>query len=570
MFPRGPWTRSLICVSAFMVPVLLFLPVHYETNDDLGSAWILSGGDGFPADPFLMFTSRTFNGALFFLYHHAPGIPWWGIAIYATLFSGFTMLGALLFKAGKPALFFLPPLAHFSLHILVFASITSATLLLEFAALLCLFEIALLGKTPSRHPFLYLTAVGGGLGFSLLLRWEIAWYFLFFAIPLFLFADRRTVKILLAVIALSCGPLLLDRAVFHATSTHQEKEFCAYNRLRAAFHDTPDGDFRPGVTEKALGLAGWTETEYRFFRKWLVYDAPQFNRKKLAAFLAANADHGLASVPSRIVSAAFAAKRHLLTLFLAGMMLAAIYANGFANRSRKNRFAVGALMAVNSAGILFLLYYRFVARVYLPLFIFAAISPWLALRLRMPATSKEKDPEEYLLKGLAGGMIALAMVSALMLGSALIRDRRESRFVAESLTATKARLSLRILVAMDPDIGLRLERVHPLSEKILPPVTAYFPEGWAVHSPRFRRILDSLELRDGRAFLRWMLDNDSVGLVLYDPDSSHARESVALWERYYRQLFPDPPAHCLPALEYQDPKAGTFAVYRLATRTPAR
>lgn len=92
---------------AVLLLAILYVPMTYEVNDDMCLINILSGGaaalpDVSSTTPFM---SQLMTYLLFNLYKWIPGFPWFGMIIYATAFTGSTLVVSVLVRNAKDRLF---------------------------------------------------------------------------------------------------------------------------------------------------------------------------------------------------------------------------------------------------------------------------------------------------------------------------------------------------------------------------------------------------------------------------------------------------------------------------------
>lgn len=571
-FFSSAFIRGFLAASLFFLVILVCVPIHYETVDDLMAIWTLSGKDGYPAAPFVIFISYALNHAFFYLYGNFPTIPWWGLLIFGAAFTATVLLFSVVFRLGRAACFIFPVLLFFLFYSLESINFTNATLLLEFSVLLCLYEMLLIKKIPVQYPFFYLCLLTACLSLSLLIRWQAAMYFLVFGlIPLLCCARTALVRKIFWVILLPCVVWITDCAIFKATLGSPEKEYLAYNTLIYRINGTSEGLLYPGITEGALLKAGWTLSDYKFLHRWMFYDDSVYSIEKLITFLKVNSVSPLKSWLVYFLSRGLSGGWYLVLALLTLLAMGLAYRRQFSSLAIKERYRILIPLILNIAAIIFFIGHRFVPRIYVPLLIYMIISLQLALRWKIPEIEfslgdlRRRWEEHYSVWAVA---ILFSVVGMGSLSYGLWQDHRSNEFVVTSLRNIAAEGHVRVLVELDPLSGFFFEGVHPLSEQILPPGLACFPMAFSINSPRYQKVIHSLGLHSGRDFLHWIVDNDAIGLVIYDremhgQDSRLFKEVLQGWEEFYRQHFPTLSVQLTLIREFHDLKAGTMRFYRL-------
>lgn len=577
----------LVCAALVILAVLL-LPVRYEANDDFAIVRQLNPLNGFGIDPHVYFLSWTLARAWQAAYRLSPWIPWYGLTLYFGLVLGGGLLAGVAWRSAprRAALFWVPALALFLGTSAVLLSFTSVSLILLFGALMVLFEGLWLDRSAKGLGRLQVGLAFGAIVLAYLLRWKLAVAFLGLGLPLLLFAGRRHIRGALLFALGLLAVLLADRTGDRLTGDAAWRDFERYNLLRSSFHDTADGAFHPGVTEGALQQVGWERADYEAYRNWILYDDELFNAEKLRAFLAANR-LGEADLVKTIAGRMHESLvKHWGFLALAGLALGALIARGWPRwrmLPAPVRWRVLATMGAITAAVAFFLGYRFMPRIFLPL-----LAYWVVLGCLMtgPAPAEWASPEAPA-RASPGparprGRPGAAAVAALFAATALWMAATQGAHVMSTLQASaqaksRVQAALRavrdrvrdpdlVLLMMDPNRGLRLECIHPLREFADLERMKIFLGGTGINSPRYRTILRDLGLESGRDFLRWMLDNPRVLLVLDGQGERHTRFYEIVWLSYVqRHVSTDREVGLVPVFDFRDGARHGLAFYRLLT-----
>jgi len=633
----GAFFGPLALAVAGIALIALFLPARYEANDDFAIVRQLDPRNGFATDPHVRYLSWFLSRLLHALYAALPGIPWYGLTLYLGLALGAGLLAGTAWRAarGWAAWLWVPAFTLFLGFCAAFLSFTSVSLVLLLGAMLGALEWHLRGAPPTGVRRRHAALLAAAFLFALLLRWKLVLPALTLVLPPLLVARRPPARrmILAALVALLV--LGADRAIDRVGESPGWHAYDRYNSLRSRFHDTEAGRYHEGVTDAALTRAGWTREDYETFRHWMLYDDHLFTRERLETFLEANWLE-TEKLPVAVWSAIrqnVAENARFLAAALLSVLGLALFAvarrrggasGGAATRAappacpstadsgdrraelgvRGPRLVMGALGLI-ACGVLFLLGYRFLPRVFLPILAYWIAAACLLIgpsmdgrggplgEARDSSRGREKSPARG-----AGGRssakfpscLAAARIAALSCAAAvlvlvfaegagimnLLRQSERTRARAlGALTSLRERSGGEAvdLVLMDPVRGLHFECLHPLRELRGIAPTRVFLGGAALRSPRERRVLSELGLPDGRAFLRSLADHPRILLALETSGEQHAHSWELLWHSYLqRNVFLDHPVRLRPVLDLRDRRGAGYVFYRLESvpaTTPA-
>ena len=564
---HSAFLKGFLVAAVFVGIVLCFAPVRYEANDDFGSISKLSEQSGFPPDPLHPTLSTTLGWLLRSLYRIHPNFPWYGALIYSSAFLGISLMLSVLFRStqGLSMLIALPLLCLLFFHVFAFASITSASLILQLGVLLCLMEWVVRDECPAKKGKLYACVLALGFLIGFLLRWRMVLYATAFGIPILLFMKQRQLAKAIPLLTVVVLVMIGDRAVFHLMSTDEQKAYLEYNRMRARFHDTAWGDEHGDSTLKALKKAGWSREDYGFYKSWILYDNRQFNTENLRTFLRENepkeADSFFLAWWKKLRRQFYTGNHYVLALVFATLSILAYRFEGFLPSSVKNRVRIVLALTVIGSGILYVMCFRFVPRVFVPLYAYFFGACFLLSRWETEGSPdvRTRPFRRTLLLVSALVFCVLTWGQAVAQGKMdvriLKRSKEEKEYIQKVLSVVKNRSAVPdpLLVLMNPMSGLGAEYVHPLKEFSDFTDLRIFPAGWGVNSPGYSSILRDMGLEDGRAFLTWMIDNPKALLVLISRNGTETWRWKSLWESYFsRRIVPARRARLVPVHDFRN------------------
>jgi hypothetical protein len=166
--------------------------------------------------------------------------------------------------------------------------------------------------------------------------------------------------------------------------------------------------------------------------------------------------------------------------------------------------------------------------------------------------------------------VVVSLGQAYAQGKALVQDvetrRKMKDYIHRCMTAVKNNPAYGdpLLVLMDPSIGLRSEAVHPLKELADFPDVRIFPGGSKVNSQVYFDALRQLGLKDGREFLKWLINNKGTLLVLNAIGKARIDDVKYLWESYYnRRIAPGHRVRMVPVHDFRGRRGGGLVFYRV-------
>ena len=573
--------NTFVSVSIGLFIVILLLthaPIRYEINDDIIIKNILSGQDRSPAD----FSSTThvvsqiLSYLLYHLYSKFPSVPWFQLTIYLEAYLGIVITLSVLLKrtlCRKSVLYpilLVPSLVVFFLSCLTHITFTSAALFLEFGALFALFEwMTRKGPQPESRP------VGGYLPalclvMSFFLRWHGFFSSLLFGAPILLFARKHHVKMLLLLVFVLLIAFSADKTISFMNDTPHHREFLKFNKVRSSFQDYIGGEYFEGTTEKAAHDAGWSINDYWFFRMWTIYDDKLFSAEKVGIFLKENSPTGTMLpeiILERIIASATENKHYVLLFVFTFLSLVCYGLRPFLSLERKEKATILLSMGFMVLGIIFLMYYRFPSRIYIPLFVFILGTAFIFFDIK--AVTR---PQNALLTAAGLVFLVLAVVEGYTQSKTNLQSLQytqvENSYVRSCLEQVRSRYGDPLLLQLLPTAshGLGIERIHPFrpsTDFTLDNRIFYNP----VNSPRYYAQLEQYGIKDGNAFLKWTINNERVLFVFFDEGGQVGELVRKLWELYYdKHISPDHHVSLEKVADFRQSSGIGFVFYRMIAR----
>lgn len=568
---------AFVLTSISLLVVLTALPIRYETNDDLSYITELSG---FCPTPVSFVLNPLTGYALYGLYRLFPAVPWYGILVYGCIWLGIFLAAGVFLRFSSRFLFLIaaPILFILVLRSYAFLGLTTASLLLLFSVFLSHLEWSVKRGCPLSTPGRYSGILTAGLLLAFALRWELVSYCMVLAAPLLLIHpltlfQRKSSFVAAAVI------LLLSIVNFAYLQSGDNHAYNVYSKLRKKFHDTDKGYPHGAVTIAALQKTGWDWDDYVLFRDyWFVYDRHRFNAEKLSVFLEANDPKTKLPLVRHIqdrVSYAYRENKKNIHFLAASFALILLY--GF-TRSRAGSFrktiARLAAFGIVLSSMLFLMYYRFEPRVYLPLFLYLFGSA---------AVLFCDDPQSLIFSHRLTPVIlwvAMSALAALTWGQAaliakdfhedLLASDNNRRYLKNALKRFETNLSdaeERVFFIMNPLTNLMVETVHPLQEKKELSNLAFIPFGWQINSRQYDSILAHLNLENGRELLKWTVDNRNAVWcwLLLKPEENNLPHRITNY--FNRHIVSDRRVAFRTISDYRDRNGTGIVFFYIETET---
>ena len=420
-------------------------------------------------------------------------------------------------------------------------------------------------QCPSENTKLYGCVLALGFLIGFLLRWRMVLYATAFGMPILFFLKWRQLAKAIPLLAVLGLAMIGDRALFHLTSPDEHKAYLEYNRLRARFHDTAWGDDHGDSTRNALRKVGWSREDYVFYKSWSLYDNRRFNTETLRTFLQENEPNEGDSVfllgQTRLRRQFHTGNHYALALVFATLSILAYRFENLLRLSRVNRLKIILALTVIGFGILYVMCFRFVPRVFVPLYAYFFGACFLLSHGKaegLPAV-RNRPVRKILLLLLAlvfcvftwGQVVAQGKMDIRILE----RSKVEKEYIQKALSVVKDRGNVPdpLLILMNPMSGLGAEYVHPLKEFSDFTDLRIFPAGWGVNSPGYSSILRDMGLTDGREFLTWIIDNPKALLVMISRNGIETWRWKSMWESYFsRRIAPSKRARLVPVYDFRN------------------
>ena len=578
VFARAGFLKGFLFAAVFVAMVVSFVPVRYEANDDFGLIARFSRESGFKPDPLQPHVSWSLGAVLCPLYRWHPKVPWYGLFIYTAAFWGMSLILSVLFRSTRGASMWLalPLLGILFFHVFSFGSFTSASLLLECGVFLSVMEWVVRGECPAKHPRFYAGTLALGFLAAFVLRWMMVLFASAFGAPVLLFVRKRQLGKAIPLLMVLGLAMAGDRALFHLMISDEHKAFLEYNALRARFNDTVRGDDHGPLTRRALQKAGWSLEDYVFYKSWVLYDNREFNTETLRTFLRENdpkKEESVFQLGLKGLRRQFRIGNHYaLALVFATVSILVYRFDDWWRYARRMQLRILLTLAVIAFGILYVMCFRFVPRVFVPLsaYFFGTCFMFSHLKSDPQPESRNRPVFKKVL------LLCAILFCLLTWGQAYAQGRKVARILKQS-EAEKAYIQHGLswvrnreattdplLVLMDPVGGLGAEYVHPLKEYSDFTDLRVFPGGWGAHSPRFYSILRDMGLPDGRAFLEWMIDNPRALLVLRTKGRMYTLRWESLWESYYaRRIAPGKSVRLVPVYDFRNGNGAGLVLFRM-------
>lgn len=554
--------RATLLTTVLVTVVFSIVSPRFAKNDDFAILCGLSGKDGFPATPEPSFVSTTLTNALYHLYRVSPTIPWYGIMLILTHCVACIAWWALLFRndlrLGSRILICVPLLIFLTLSLLN-VTFTATTLLIAFGGALN-FAASVRGSSEGTRSFRSSTLVFCSTCLLLGACWRLtlAVAAVAVAVPAIILAgvecSRVNVRRLLLLMFPFALFVLLDLFLGHFVSTSLDPSIAEFQRQRGLFHD-----YSGSVTVKALDAAGWSSTDYQVFHDlWTVYD-DRFNTDSVTKYisntepLASPSFYEFTNIALMRMNSAIGKSSLQMPIFLCawfGVILLGWSKADSRSVGDKIYFSQKLLDWVSSLCVLsligLLIWFRFVERIYIPLFLL--VTGVLALRFGQRRGSHIRFAKSQIAR------IAVFMVCAanavFLVGFGLSFTWFHRGFYTQAGIADDLRYACRdylsergirgsdvIFVPLNPVCGFGVEYCSPLNELAPWGDCRMMPSGWMVSTQRYRSVLEQLKCQNGFDFLKLLANDSQTFLVHVDIGDDDRDSAVRVWERYLNQEY---------------------------------
>jgi hypothetical protein len=500
--------------TAMVVLIATLLPRAFLVNDDPGFALYLRLGVYTPE------MSSLFNWALVWLYHVAPGLPWYGLYLYAVIIA----TGAVLVHTCLDLVDRRPGVGHVATwigaivlvasHIILALGVTWTTVSISalgtaLVALVAHFESCQIsGQRPSwlRCMIYGLLFVAGfvlreagiaAMGAALLPL--LVWI----GIGLIRRRQFPRVAAVIGFVAPFAVVVLVQNRIPHARG----EEYNEFNKVRGVINGAAAfGDLENRAPE-LLERAGWTVQEYRDFENWLLADDSEFpidKVRRLAETGGVPIDVGFAesvAVVRDVVTESAASVWLLFTITAGGLLLGWL---GVIGRRRAILFSLSNLVFLSFVPIALARFSRFPQRLSLSFYTVAAFGAFVFFVgevARRPVATVTKRR----------GTIALAVIALFALAWArnlLAWTKRDAWPYHATLAAFADRINARNGFIMN---SVGIGEMDPLLADSLG--YAGLPSGWGTFTAPWYDYIHRFGLHSGAEMLHNMIDNPNAYVV---------------------------------------------------------
>ncbi len=373
-----PLTVSVAIVLVLITFQQVFFVSSYQTNDDIGMTFVVSGTGTTPSpDEHLRFSNVIVGFVLKFLYTKAPDVPWYGLYHMAVHFLALTALLFALVSRGftwRRVLFFLLYFAAVGLYFLNELQFTVTAFVAGQAGAFLFVSAAGTGQPALRSPLMIACAVIL-IALSAMIRTSSCYLALLLALPLMLitvFGERYSRQAILNFVVfivltavLVGGVTAFDRGWYNRDP--EWRDFSAVNALKSRFIDWHHTEFSE-ETKHAFDEVGWSINDYYMLLTWFYADETVYSRENLEKILAHFPSYKSYLTPGQVASRLreiFADGAYIIALVL---LFALCLPPG-----RKPAAALAGTAVTAVALMIFLIYTkRLPGRVYFPMFSFLA------------------------------------------------------------------------------------------------------------------------------------------------------------------------------------------------------
>ena len=373
--PRSAGTEARLLLLAALINAALFaitlsfLSPGFDTNDDIGMVFIVSGeATGAPSGD-IVFSNILIGRFLQHLYQWTDRVNWYTAYLLSVHFATMTGLlyAFLRMQASRTSVaLFVIVFAQFEVALIQFLQFTSVAAMAGVVGLLLVLVSTTECAAKSR-----LAAAYGGLLILLsgMIRTESMYFALVLLVPLLAYDTvirRRWAAVLRIGICLGIAfvPIAYDR--WHYGSDPRWRAFTEFNYTRALLHGMPIVDYEDH-TRFFFDRVGWSSTDWEMFQYWFFVDPNIYSQAHLQTIL----DRFQGSNWGRIGSSEYRAENLetvsvVRTLMYANVLLALLLARGV--RLRVSLIGLAQCLVVEMLLVEWSLHLRLVGRVMVPAF----------------------------------------------------------------------------------------------------------------------------------------------------------------------------------------------------------
>lgn len=509
-----PRQMLAVCLlPAVLAAVALAGPRTYGSNDNFGI--IFSAQAGQP----ITFAGYSTTYVLHLLYSSWPGVPWFGLALYAALLGAATVLSHLvcsLYPGVRARAVGLSIVGCCFLPFTLRPDYNASSILLGGSAVFHLIA-APGGRCRAVRTGLMALLCYGSYSLARFGFFGVVGFTLPFAAA-GLCRSRAPGRSSVALAALAVAACIgLDGVAYRATMSAPYRQFLAFDDMRKNLHDSPylaSGMIDPNV----LAATGWTQNDYWLFSNWFYLDEGKFNARSVGILRRFEREENPVS-PS--LGRGIGMLRSLLATDF-GLASAAVALAMFW-RSRVDALRVLlAFAAVCAGALLMATYWRFPQRIGIPFLALAAIGGIVS---PLPLARRSRYLAGLVTMGAVSLVIGLSFGRMGLIGRENVTHKREFQGIVARLAALP---SNSVLLVGGSVISLNYS--DPLRPLSLP--QAQIRTGMSIFSPAFYSGLHQLGIGDASGIIPFLVSSGRGYLVAWEMAAPHivrfARETYGL------------------------------------------
>lgn len=501
------WFAALLS-TAYVVSLLLVFPRTYYINDNIGiledirQGWVVS------------FLSSLLGKMLSLGYLEiSDAIPWYGILLYLGL--GLSLLLSVSAIRRLPAHHYIK-IAFSALILMMYfpfimrIDYTGVSILLGVNSLLCL--LVYLHTTARPRPWVLLS-LGLLLALSFLVKTYAILAVFVFSAPFVLLGilrgfPKRVTAFLVFLLPLAAA-MTADHLYVKQITDKEYLAFQEWNRLRGEFHGNPVSSLNKGNKE-IQRVNQWSENDYLILQEWSYLDENKYNSEKLKNIFKYSVPLpepdrvGPGNLYSALIEIIASTKAQSLSFLLVG------FTSFLLLDFRRSLGQLFYLAYVFLGGATMLILLRFPGQVSYPLITSGVL--WLFYGMFKPVNKTANFPAGARARATTAVIIimgVLAFANAVMgvKWAAQIRERQALFYRnIEKLEGYQADFFV-----INMPSGIRFEYQDPLDTDRH--MENRIPMGWPIFSPRFYKVLGSVNMQQAWEVYPKLVDNHKAFLV---------------------------------------------------------